>query len=242
MRNVALIVRRELLAYLRTPSGWVIAALVLLVNGLAFNAWAVGNEARESTVVLVRYLDFAGGMAIVTAALFSMRLLAEERASGTHVLLFTSPIREHEIVLGKYLASLVFVTLVLLASLYLPALIFIRGKVSWGHIFSGYLGLVLLGATTLAIGTFASSLVRHPFLAVLVTGAFAGLLELCWWAALVAEPPLRDILAYLAPFYGHYRPELERGTLRLSDLVFFASLSWLSLVAATRVLKTQRWQ
>jgi ABC-2 type transport system permease protein len=240
VKNIWLIVKRELLAYARTPAGWVIAALILLVHGLAFNGWAVGSEERESTVVLVRYLDFAGGMAIVTAAIFSMRLLAEERASGTHVLLFTSPVREHEIVIGKYLATLGFVTVVLCASLYLPALIFINGKVSWGHIFSGYLGLVLLGATTLAIGTFASSLVNHPFLAVLVTGAFAGILELTWWGALVAEPPLRDILAYFAPFYGHYRPELEKGILRVSDLVFYGSVIW--LVAATRVLKTQRWQ
>src|SRR5690606_41964462 len=93
--------------------------------------------------------------------LFSMRLLAEDRWTGTDVLLFTSPIREGEVVLGKYLAALIFLSVLTLASLYVPALIFVHGKVSFGHIAAGYAGMLLLGATTLAIGTFASSLTEN---------------------------------------------------------------------------------
>ena len=241
MRNIALIMRRELLAYVRTPSGYIIAALILLFEAVVFNAYAVGSEPRPSTEVLLRFLEVSGGTTIVAAVLFTMRLLAEERASGTHVLLFTSPIREGEVVLGKYLASLSFIIVLILMSLYLPALIFVHGKVSYGHIASGYLGMILLGATTLAVGMLASSLVKHPFLAVLLAGAFAAMLEISWFASAIADEPLKDILGYFAPYYRHYQP-FRRGIVQLSDVVFFLTVIYFSLLASTRVLKSQRWQ
>lgn len=241
MRNVGLIVRRELASYVRTPSGWIIAAITLLFEAVIFNAYAVGAEARMSTEVLLRFLEVAGGTTIFMTIIFSMRLLAEDRYTGTHVLMFTSPVREGEIVVGKYLAALAFVTVVVLLSLYLPALIFVNGKVSYGHIAAGYLGMVLLGAATLAIGMFASSLTSHPFLAVLVTGGFAALLEACWWVALIADAPLSEVLGWLAPYYKHFQP-FRRGIVQLSDLVFFASLIYFALLASTRMLKSQRWQ
>ncbi len=241
MRNIALIARRELSAYLRTPSGYVIAAVTLLVEALIFNGYAVGSEPEYSTVVLTRFLEVSGGITIVAGALLSMRLLAEDRSTGTQTLLFTSPVREREIVAGKYLASLLFLTVVVLLSLYLPALIFVHGRVSIGHIAAGYIGMILLGASTLALGTFASALVKHPFLAVILTGAFAGVLELMWWVARITDPPLQSVLGYFAPYYQHFQP-FRHGLLQLSDFVFFGSLIYVSLFAATRVLESQRWR
>jgi ABC-2 type transport system permease protein len=244
MKNVALIVGRELASYLKTPSGYVIAGVMLFFQGLVFNGYAVGDQPSLSTEVLLRFLEVSGGLTIVTGVLFSMRLLAEERANGTMTLLFTSPVREGEIVLGKYLASLAFIALVILASLYLPALIFVKGKVSYGHIACGYLGLFLLGASTLAVGTFASSLVKHPFLAVLLTGGFAAVLEATFWVARISDPDTpasTTILGAFSPYYTHFR-NFRNGIVQLSDLVFFASMIYVSLLAATRVLKAQRWR
>ena len=241
MRNVGLLVSRELVSYVRTPSAWIIAAMTLLVEAMLFNAYAIGAEPRPSTEVLLRYLEVAGGTTIIMATLFSMRLLAEDRNSGTHVLMFTSPVRESEVVIGKYLAALSFIVVVVLLSLYLPALIFVEGKVSYGHIASGYLGLILLGASTLAVGMFASSLTNHPFPAVLLTGAFAAILEACWWAAQIADAPLADLLAWVAPYYEHFQP-MRRGILQLGDVVFFASLIYVALLASTRMLESQRWR
>ena len=242
MRNIILIIRRELGSYLRTPSGYIIAAAVLLVNGLLFNALAIGDTPQYSSDVLTHYLWYAGGMTLVAGVLFSMRLLAEERAKGTQVLLFTSPIHEEEIVIGKYLSSLVFLTCLTLLSLYLPALIFINGKVSWGHIWSGYIGMILMGAATLAIGVFATSLVKNQFLGVLLTAVFVTLQVLCWFVAKVTDPPLRSVFEYFSPFYKHYSGSFMLGIVRLSDVVFYFSVIYLSLLAAVRVLKSQRWQ
>ena len=241
MRNVALIVRRELGSYLRTPSGYFIAAAVLLLDGLLFNAMAVGDEPRLSSEVLRLFFYFAGIVTMIGGVLFSMRLLAEERWTGTDVLLFTSPIREGEIVLGKYLSALVFLTLLTLLSLYLPALIFVHGKVSFGHIAAGYLGMLLLGATTLALGTFASSLTKNPFFAVILSGALVVLLELCWPLGQIADPPLSELLGFLALHTKHFSP-FQRGLLQLADVVFFLGVIYLSLLAATKVLESQRWR
>jgi ABC-2 type transport system permease protein len=242
---VALIVRRELASYLKTPSGYVIAGFLLFFQAIVFNAYAVGSVPEPSTNVLLRFLEVSGGLVVFTSVIFSMRLLAEDRASGAMTLLFTSPVREGEIVIGKYLAALAFITLVILASLYLPALIFVKGKVSYGHIFCGYLGLVLLGASTLAIGTFASTLVKQQFLAVLITGVFAITLEATFWIARIMDPEVpawSTLLGSFAPFYSHYFPTMRNGILQLSDLAFFAAIIYVSLVAAIRVLKGQRWR
>ena len=241
MKNTLLIVRRELWSYARTPSGYIIAASILLINGLLFNTRAVGSTPQFSSEVLQQFLIDAGGTTMLAAVLFSMRLLAEERSQGTQVLLFTSPIREGEIVFGKYLASLAFLSLVVLLSLYLPSLIFIRGKVSWGHIAAGYLGMLLLGASTLSIGLFASSLVKNPFLAVLLAAVFVTVLELCWWIAQITDAPLSSVIAYAAPYMKHFHP-FRRGLVQLSDIAFYASTIYLSLLAATKVLQSQRWQ
>lgn len=240
MRNVGLIIGRELGSYVRTPSAYFIAAAVLLVDGLLFNAFAA-NEVRLSAEVLRIFFYFAGIVTMGGGILFSMRLLAEDRWTKTDVLLFTSPIREGEVVLGKYIAALVFLTVLTIASLYVPALIFVNGKVSFGHIAAGYVGMILLGATTLAIGTFASSLTENPFLAVILSFVFVVLLELGWPVGQIADPPLGEILAYAALHTKHFHA-FQRGLVQLSDVVFYLGIIYLSLLAATKVLQNRRFR
>ncbi len=240
MRNVGLILGRELGSYVRTPSAYFIAAAVLLVDGLLFNAFAVG-ERRLSAEVLQIFFYFAGIVTMGGGILFSMRLLAEDRWTKTDVMLFTSPVREAEVVLGKYVAALVFLTVLTLASLYVPALIFVNGKVSFGHIGAGYLGMILLGATTLAVGTFASSLTDNPFFAVILSFVFVVLLELGWPVGQIADPPLAEILSYAALHTKHFHA-FQRGLVQLSDVVFYLGIIYLSLLAATKVLENRRFR
>lgn len=241
MRNVLLIVRRELGSYLKRPSGYFIGAAILLLHGLLFNAFAISDEAQLSADVLRIFLYWGGIVTMLGGILFSMRLLAEERWTGTDVLLFTSPIREGEIVIGKYLSALSFLSLVTLASVYLPALIFVNGRVSVGHIAAGYLGMLLLGATTLAVGTFASALTKNPFFAVILSALFVGLLELCWPLGQISEPPMTELLSFVALHTKHYA-QAQRGLLQLSDVVFYGSVIYFALLAATKVLESQRWR
>ncbi len=241
MKSALLIARRELAAYVRTPSGYVIMAAVLLVDGLLFNAFAVGSTAKLSSKVLQDFFYFAAGTTMIASVLVSMKLLAEERAAGTMALLFTSPLREWEIIVGKFLSALLFLSVLTLLTAYMPALIFINGKVSLGHIAAGYFGLLLLGASTLSLGLLGSALARNQLVAGVLGAAFVVALLACWMLARIVDDPIKPVLRYLALFDQHFRP-FQRGMLRLSDVVFFVSVVWFSLLAATRVLQNQRWQ
>ncbi len=241
MKNIWLIIRRELAAYFRTPSGYVIAAAVLLIDGILFNAFAVSAQPRLSSEVLQDFFFFASGTTMIASIFLSMRLIAEERQAGTLAILFTSPVRESEIVIAKFFSALVFLTLITLATLYMPALIFKNGKVSLGHIASGYLGLLLLGGACLSLGVLGSTLARTQVVAAVISAALVVTLLLCWLLSHIVDPPLTNIVQYLALFDSHFK-ELMRGILRLSDVVFFVSIVYVSLLGATRVLESQRWQ
>ena len=102
MKNITLLARRELGAYIKSPMGYIIVAIVLFVDGLLFNVYALGGSPKLSAEVLQLFFAFATFMTMVSGVLLSMRLLAEERQLGTLTLLLTSPIRDYEIVLGKF--------------------------------------------------------------------------------------------------------------------------------------------
>lgn len=240
MRAIYLIARRDLGAYLRTMSGYVILAGILTLNGVLFNAFALGEGEHRSSEVLSRFFYMSSGFTMVAAILISMRLLAEERQTGTLALLYSSPVRDVEIVVGKFLSALVFLCLFLALTVYMPALVWAYGKVSLGHLFAGYLGLVLLGSASLALGTFGSSLTKSQVLAAVISGILIVLLLICWQLASVTERPFSGPFNALA-LYLHFRP-FELGLIHLKDVVYFLLVTYVGLFGATRVLEARRWK
>jgi ABC-2 type transport system permease protein len=241
MNNIGIIARRELAGYFRTPSFYLIAAATLVVQGLLFNTRALGTGARLSSQVLIDFLRDSSGTTTVAAVLLTMRLFAEERQTGTIVLLFTSPVREFEIVIGKFLSAFVVLSLLVLSSVYLPALIFVNGKVSMGHIASGYLGLLLVGSATLGLGVLGSALARTQLMAGVLAAVFIFVLFLTWALSRVVDPPFGTLISYFSLYEKHFFPFM-RGLLQLSDVVYYVSLTYLALFASTRVVQSQRWQ
>lgn len=240
MRNVLLIARRELAAYVRTMSGYVIIAVLLLMNGVFFHAFAMGG-AKRSSEVLADFFWYTGGFTMVCAILLSMRLLAEERQTGTITLLFSSPVRDGEIVLGKFLSALGFLAIFQVATLYMPALIWAYGKVSLGHLAAGYLGLFLLGAATLSVGILGSAFTKSQVLAAILGGAMAVFLLVSWLLARVTERPVSLVFENLAMFEKHFNP-FRVGLVHVKHIVYFGLISYLSLFAATRVVEARRWR
>ncbi len=230
---------RDLKSYFRTPSGYLIWAVSLLIDGLLFNSVAIGEGRRLSTDVLQIYLFNAAFVVEAAAVVLSMRLLAEERATGAQLLLFTSPLGEAEIVLGRFFAAFSLLALITLSSLYLPALIFVHGKVSFGHIAAGYLGMLLVAGSILSVGMFVSALSPRPFVAVLATAALVGSMELCYFVGRITEGSAASFVAGLAPVWQHYQ-SFRRGLLDLGDLAFFLTLTYLGLLASMRVLAGAR--
>lgn len=236
-----LIARRELAGYLRTLSGYVILAVILAVNGLFFNAYALGGASKRSAEVLSGFFYYSSGFTIVAAILVSMRLLAEERQTGTLPLLYASPVRDRDIVLGKFLAGLAFLALYLLCTLYMPLLVLVNGKVSFGHVAAGYLGLLLLGSASLAVGTFGSSLAKNQLLAAIFSAVMLVALILCWLLARITEQPLSEVFSAMSLWNQHF-PPFQAGLIHVRDVVYYLVVTYVALFAATRVLEARRWR
>jgi ABC-2 type transport system permease protein len=239
--NAALLIaRREFYAYLRSPLGSAIVAAALLIDGLWFFFEGM-SRTLLSAEVLQQFFYGASGTTMIAAIVLSMRLLAEERQTGTFTLLNTSPVRDSEIVAGKFLSAFAVIVLMTALSIYMPLLILVNGKVSWGHVAVGYLGLLLLGATATSIGLFASALARSQVIAAVVGAALLGVLVLMWLVARAVEPPLNEFFAALAVHHENFRP-FQQGILELRRVVYYLAVTYFFLLAATKTLEARRWR
>ena len=235
------VARRDLGAYLHGYAGYVIIAAVLFVTGLLFQVQALGNGAQYSHDVLEKFFENCGGVVMVASVLLTMRSIAEERQMGTDVLLLTSPVSEVQVVLGKYLSAMTVLVLILALTSYMPALIFVNGKVSPAHIATGYLGLLALGSATVAVGIAASSLFRAQLPAGILAGVIIVTLLLGWMMSEKTDAPFRDILAYAA-FWDKHFTSFQEGRLHVRDLVYYGSITFAGLLSATKVIEGGRWR
>lgn len=236
MRNALAIARRELQAYFVSPIAYVVTAAFLLVSGYLFAAILLLS--REATL---RYLF--GSLTTVllfVAPLLTMRLLAEEQRSGTLELVLTSPVKDWEVVLGKWLASLGLFASMLLLTGYYPLILWRYGNPDWGPLLTGYGGVLLLGGALLALGTFTSALTRNQIIAAVLG---VGLTVLAWLIDAVAQftgPPISGVFTYLS-LSSHFFDFL-RGIVDTKDVVYYLSVIVAALFLTTRVLETRRWR
>jgi ABC-2 type transport system permease protein len=239
--NAALLIaRREFYAYLRSPLGSAIVAAALLIDGLWFHFEGMSRPLLSSEV-LQQFFYGASGTTMIAAIVLSMRLLAEERQTGTFTLLNTSPVRDAEIVAGKFLSAFAVIAVMTALSIYMPLLILVNGKVSFGHVAVGYLGLLLLGATATSIGLFASALARSQVIAAVIGAALLGVLVLMWLVARAVDPPLNEFFAALAVHHENFRP-FQQGILELRRVAYYLAVTYFFLLAATKTLEARRWR
>jgi ABC-2 type transport system permease protein len=241
MSATFLIMRREIGTYLRSMTGYVIAALLLLVDGLLFNIFAIGGDDKLSAVVLTQFFFYSSGLTMIASVFISMRLVAEERQTGTLVLLTSSPVMDSEIIVGKFLSGFLFLAMVLALTIFMPLLILVNGKISVGHVVAGYFGLLLLGAATMALGTLGSALARTQVLAAIFSGCMVTGMVLAWMLVQVTERPFKDVFANLAIHGKHFIP-FQQGTIHLRDVVYYLMVVLVTLFAAVRVMEARRWR
>ena len=216
------------------------AFLVKLELFLQLKAYLPGLPGAPGlTAIVVAPAFKAAGMVMLLAApLVTMRLVAEERRSGTLGLLLSAPISMTDIVLGKFLGVMAFFAVVALVVLLTPLTLLAGGTLDYGLLASGFLGLLLLIASFAAAGLFMSSLTAHP--AVAAIGTF-GLLLLLWnmdWAGTGADEGVRPLFTYLA-VTSHFNALLQ-GVVDSADLVYSALFVLTFLVLAIRRLDTMR--
>ena len=241
MRATSIIYRRELGTYLRSPYGWVIASIVLLIDGLLFQGLAMNGE-MLSAYVLERSFYYWSAIPLFAGVLLSFRLLSEERQNHSMVLLNTSPVRDSEIVIGKFLAALTFLAIVLALSIYMPILVKINGKITWSQVFVGYMGLFLLGAATLAIGLFASALTRQQLVAAVAAAAMVAVMCFIHVLASKSDPPLKEVIEQVDLWWVHYQYGFMKGVLNLKDIIYYLAATYFFLLLSIKTLEAKRWQ
>jgi len=241
MRIVWLVMKRELASYFRSYMGYVILAVVLLIDGILFNVYAMGGGAKYSAEVLRQFFYFSSGTTMIAGIFLTMRLLSEEKQMGTMVLYATSPVHDAQVVFGKFLSAFLFLCLLTLLTAYMPLLIFVNGKVSVGHILGGYAGLLCLGAASLSIGMFGSSLARSQIIAAVVGAAILVAILLFWLLANITSPPFSGIFGYLALHNKHFLPFMK-GIVNTRDIVYYLTVSYFFLLLSTRMVEARRWR
>jgi ABC-2 type transport system permease protein len=230
------IAERELKSYFVSPVAYVVTALFLLIAGYLFSVILLNTN--EATL---RYLisNLSVIWLFITPAL-TMRLLAEEARTGTIELLLTNPVRDAEVVIGKYLGVLGFLLVMLAFTLYYPALLFIFGNPDRGPMIAGYLGVVLQAAAFLAIGLMASSLTQNQIVAAVLTFA---ILLIMWLAEAVANfigSPASDVMRYLS--VNTHLQDFSRGVIDTTHIIYFISVVAAALLLTFLSLQARRWR
>jgi ABC-2 type transport system permease protein len=235
MRNAWIVAKRELHAYMVSPVAYGVAAAFLLLCGLFF----VGGVAQWQDANMQSLFASLSIVLLFVTPLLTMSLLAREQDQGTIELLLTAPLRDWEVVLGKFLACyLYYLAMIAVTGLYVPIVAY-YGTPDLGIIGAGYLGLALLGAALLSLGLFTSSLTRSQ----VVAAALGVGIGIALWLLEAISPVLaraRETLAYLTPSAHYYR--FLEGIIDTRALVYLISFTVVFLFLAVQVLEARRWR
>lgn len=247
MRNIWTIAKREYDNYFNSPLAYVVAFSILLPMGIYFSLIMfvssqqamMGGPAPESAPINWLFVFL---MIFLSPAL-TMRLLSDEARMGTLELLLTAPIRDFELVAGKWLGALMFVLAIAALTLVFPLIInnFVTPGIDWMVILSSYIGMILVCAALLALGTGISAIFTNQFAAFFVT---LGLFFFLWFmVSLPASylPQGGDVLNYLS-LSTHFSQSMNNGTINLGDIVYYLSLTALGLFAGTTAVEIRRWR
>ncbi len=247
MRNIWTIAKREYKIYFTSPVAYVVAFVFLVVVGVLFalNILALSNaqfgaaSAPDSRIIT----GPMGFLLILAVPALTMRVLADEARMGTMELLLTAPVRDYELVIGKWLGAFLFMLTLILVSLIFPLML--NGLVTPGidqlQMISGYIGVILLTGALLGIGVGISALFSNQIAAFFTTLV---VLVILWWligAPANILPGGSGVFSYLdmsAQFYNNF----TQGTITLGGLVYYISLAALGIFIGSAAVEMRRWR
>jgi ABC-2 type transport system permease protein len=244
MSTTLTIAKRELRSNFDSPVAYVVICLGLVALGFLFFYLGGGFWQADRATLQQLFVWAPRGLSFLIIPVVTMRLLAEEKRTGTLEMLITLPVRDHEVILGKFLGAWALI-LILIASTALYPLMMFRfpwhlGAIDSGPVWSGYLGLVCYSAAATALGLLISALTESQMIALVVTVVALLFLHLIGFAVDTGgTSPLRDVVSFvsfdtrLAPF--------ARGQIITRDIVYFLSIAVGCLMAAFRALERRKW-
>ncbi len=247
MRNIWTIAKREYDNYFNSPLAYVVAFAVLLPLGIYFALilWvsaqqaAMGGGAPEATPINWLFVFL---MIFLSPAL-TMRALSDEARMGTLELMLTAPVRDFELVAGKWLGAMLFVLSLALVTLVYPIILnnFVTPSIDWMVVISSYIGVVMVVSALLAIGVGVSAVFTNQFAAFFTT---LGLFFFLWFMISLPASYLQEsgeILNYLS-LSNHFSQSMNLGTINLGDIAYYLSLTVLGLFVGTTAIEIRRWR
>jgi len=240
-----IIAAREFRSYFTSPLAYVVICLTQVLLGILFFLFRGGfwQVDRASLDRLFEYAPY--GLCLLVIPVVTMRLVAEEKSSGTLEMLITLPVKDWEVVIGKYLGALGLVLVLLASTLIYPFFMFkwpwALGAIDMGPVYAGYLGLVLMSAAGVAIGLLISSVTKSQVIAFFIT--FVVLFALVF-VGLAAETINNALLGTIAGFFSFqsHLSMFARGRIDTRSLIYFLSVTFFCLMVAFRSLESRKWR
>ncbi len=249
MQNILAIWQREMKSYFVSPIAYVVLTVFLFITGLFFFGY-VAQLSSAQMGQIQQAIDVPG---IITRGLFNtisvvllfivpmltMGLFAEEKKRGTIELLLTTPVGNLQTLIGKYLASLAFLLLMLLGSAITIFPLFVYSKPELKPVLSGYLGLFLFGSAMLAVGLFISTLTENQIVAVIITFG----VSLVLWLVEIFAPTsgaAKSVVSYLSVI--SHLEDFIKGVIDSTHVIFYVTFAFVGLFLAYRSLESMRWK
>jgi len=247
---------KEMRLYFGSPVAYVVGVAFLLISGWFFsnifyfytlqsmqsamNPMMMGAALNPTESILRPLFTNVTVVLLFLMPMLTMRLFAEEKRSGTIELLLTYPVRDGEVLLGKFLAALALYLGLLALTLLYPGMLAAHAPLEWGAVATGYLGLLLFGGACLAVGLLLSSVTENQIVAGLLTFMVLLLLWVVGWGAEFASGTLRTVIRHLS--ITEHMDSFGKGVLETRDVVYYLSLTAVALFATLRSLDAQRWK
>jgi ABC-2 type transport system permease protein len=254
MSQVLLICNKEFKSYFNSPIAYLLMAFFGLIFGYGTYTATVqtlqmslqaqmqgGMQPTNLNEEIIRpLLGFASTIALFLIPMITMRLIAEEKKTGTIELLLTSPVEDYQIILGKWLGAMALYLCILGMSVINIGMLFAWGKPDWKPVLVAYLGLILQGGCLLAIGEFISTMTRNQIIAGGVTFFVCLLLWLLSWSTAFDASATSQVLNYLS-IVTHF-DNFAKGLLDTKDVIFYLSMIFFALFLTSRSMESLRWR
>ncbi|MCK4656068.1 MAG: ABC transporter permease subunit [candidate division Zixibacteria bacterium] len=236
MSNILVLTRRELKSYFSSPVAYIVITLFLLLSGWFFSA----------ALFLANTADLRGLFSGIRLILLffvpaiSMRLLAEEKRSGTIEILSTMPLKNWQLVLGKFIPSFILIAVTILLTLVHYFTLLLIGGPDFGASFGGYLGTLFMAGVYLSIGLFTSSMTKNQIVAFITSFVIIFVLFLMDKVVIFVPSFMATFLEFLSTDY-HYE-NIARGVIDSRDVIYFLSLTFFFLFLTVKSLETRKWK
>jgi ABC-2 type transport system permease protein len=249
------ILKKELRLYFTTPVAYGVAFCFLLIAGyffysiFAFYTMAsmqsamnpqMGRDLNVTDSVLRPLFSNLSVILLLLMPLVTMRLFAEERRSGTIELLLTYPVRDGAVLMGKYLAALALYACMLVLTLLYPGIVMYFARLEWGPLLTGYVGLLLMGATFIAVGVCISSFFENQIMAGTVTFVTLLMFWVIGWSGEAVGGVWKAVLSELS-IIEHY-DSFAKGIFDTKDVIYYVNFNILALFIALKSLEARRWK